>query len=158
MHMLRSLSRARLPLAATQQPLIRRGLLTAAHSTSSQQQAPRPAAFAAHSALRHRSSRSASTTPAAAAVVSEAAPAAQHHEGATNGANTGGNTAPTFQEAVRRLQDYWASIGCIVWLPHNTEVGAGTMNPATFLRCAVPLGLESTRGWGRGQAGWLAAS
>ncbi|CAD7695289.1 unnamed protein product [Ostreobium quekettii] len=46
--------------------------------------------------------------------------------------------APTFQEAIARLQGYWASLGCTVWLPHNTEVGAGTMNPATFLRVLGP--------------------
>lgn len=36
-----------------------------------------------------------------------------------------GDQAPTFQEAVQRLQDYWASVGCAVWLPHNTEARAG---------------------------------
>lgn len=46
--------------------------------------------------------------------------------------------APTFQEAISRLQQYWASVGCAMWLPHNTEVGAGTMNPATFLRVLGP--------------------
>ncbi len=90
----------------------------------------------------------------------------------------------TFQDAIAKLQDYWASVGCAVWLPHNTEVcvfeggrlwwvlvrwvyvtcvctyivscrahihacihiqtitntqvGAGTMNPATFLRVLGP--------------------
>jgi len=44
----------------------------------------------------------------------------------------------TFQEAVSRLQQYWSSVGCAVFLPHNTEVGAGTMNPATFLRVLGP--------------------
>lgn len=47
-------------------------------------------------------------------------------------------SAPSFQEAVARLQEYWAKQGCVVWLPHNTEVGAGTMNPATFLRVLGP--------------------
>ncbi|KAI3427953.1 hypothetical protein D9Q98_006343 [Chlorella vulgaris] len=46
--------------------------------------------------------------------------------------------APTFQEAISRLQQYWAGVGCALWLPHNTEVGAGTMNPATFLRVLGP--------------------
>jgi hypothetical protein len=45
---------------------------------------------------------------------------------------------PTFQQAVSRLQEFWASVGCAVYLPHNTEVGAGTMNPATFLRVLGP--------------------
>lgn len=46
--------------------------------------------------------------------------------------------APSFQEAMSRLQQYWSRHGCVVWLPHNTEVGAGTMNPATFLRVLGP--------------------
>lgn len=46
--------------------------------------------------------------------------------------------APSFQEAVARLSTYWASVGCALTLPHNSEVGAGTMNPATFLRVLGP--------------------
>lgn len=45
---------------------------------------------------------------------------------------------PTFQAAITNLQKYWAAQGCAIWLPHNTEVGAGTMNPATFLRVLGP--------------------
>uniref|UniRef100_A0A7S3A0G4 glycine--tRNA ligase n=2 Tax=Rhodosorus marinus TaxID=101924 RepID=A0A7S3A0G4_9RHOD len=45
---------------------------------------------------------------------------------------------PSFQEAISRLQKYWADKGCIVWHPYNHEVGAGTMNPATFLRVLGP--------------------
>ncbi len=41
--------------------------------------------------------------------------------------------APTFQDAIFRLQQFWRDEGCVFWLPINTEVGAGTMNPATFL-------------------------
>uniref|UniRef100_A0A1D1ZWJ6 glycine--tRNA ligase n=1 Tax=Auxenochlorella protothecoides TaxID=3075 RepID=A0A1D1ZWJ6_AUXPR len=44
----------------------------------------------------------------------------------------------TFQDAVTRLQSFWADEGCAMWLPHNTEVGAGTMNPSTFLRVLGP--------------------
>jgi hypothetical protein len=29
---------------------------------------------------------------------------------------------PSFQEAIRRLQQYWADLGCAIFLPHNTEV------------------------------------
>ena len=53
-------------------------------------------------------------------------------------APTGPAGAPTFQDAILRLQQYWSSRGCALWLPHNTEVGAGTMNPATFLRALGP--------------------
>ncbi len=28
----------------------------------------------------------------------------------------------TFQEAIARLQSYWASVGCAVWQPFNSEV------------------------------------
>ncbi|KAK9102892.1 hypothetical protein Sjap_020146 [Stephania japonica] len=44
----------------------------------------------------------------------------------------------TFQQAVQRLQEYWASVGCAVMQCSNTEVGAGTMNPLTFLRVLGP--------------------
>jgi len=37
-----------------------------------------------------------------------------------------------------RLQEFWADQGCIIWQPYHTEVGAGTMNPATFLRVLGP--------------------
>ena len=46
--------------------------------------------------------------------------------------------APDFQTMVQRLQQYWAEQGCLVWQPHNVEVGAGTMNPATFLHVLGP--------------------
>jgi hypothetical protein len=49
-----------------------------------------------------------------------------------------GSNVPSFQQAIHRLQDYWASIGCAVMQSSNTEVGAGTMNPATFLRVLGP--------------------
>lgn len=49
-----------------------------------------------------------------------------------------GTSVPTFQEAIKRLQDYWASVGCAIMQSSNTEVGAGTMNPATFLRVLGP--------------------
>jgi glycyl-tRNA synthetase alpha chain len=45
---------------------------------------------------------------------------------------------PTFQQTIATLQDYWASRGCVVMQPYHTEVGAGTFNPATFLRCLGP--------------------
>jgi glycyl-tRNA synthetase len=45
---------------------------------------------------------------------------------------------PTFQDVLLGLQDYWAKKGCIIWQPHHTEVGAGTFNPATFLKVLGP--------------------
>ncbi|XP_006445438.2 glycine--tRNA ligase, chloroplastic/mitochondrial 2 [Citrus clementina] len=47
-------------------------------------------------------------------------------------------SVPTFQQAIQRLQEYWASVGCSVMQCSNTEVGAGTMNPLTFLRVLGP--------------------
>jgi glycyl-tRNA synthetase len=44
----------------------------------------------------------------------------------------------TFQDGVARLQSYWSDQGCLIWQPHNVEVGAGTMNPATFLQVIGP--------------------
>jgi glycyl-tRNA synthetase alpha chain len=41
---------------------------------------------------------------------------------------------PTFQDTIRALEEYWADYGCVLMQPYHTEVAAGTMNPATFLR------------------------
>ena len=43
-----------------------------------------------------------------------------------------------FQSMIARLQGYWAEQGCVVMQPYHTEVGAGTFNPATVLRCLGP--------------------
>jgi len=40
----------------------------------------------------------------------------------------------SFQDIIQRLQSYWAERGCAVLSPYNSEVGAGTFNPATFIR------------------------
>jgi glycyl-tRNA synthetase len=45
---------------------------------------------------------------------------------------------PTLQSVIRTLQEFWAEQGCVIWQPYHTEVGAGTMNPATFLRVLGP--------------------
>ncbi len=44
----------------------------------------------------------------------------------------------TFQELIRRLDDYWSSKGCAILQPYDVEVGAGTMHPATALRSLGP--------------------
>jgi glycyl-tRNA synthetase alpha chain len=43
-----------------------------------------------------------------------------------------------FQEMIRALEGYWAAEGCVLMQPYHTELAAGTMNPATFLRCLGP--------------------
>ena len=56
-----------------------------------------------------------------------------------NGGSLANPAALSFQEVIARLQAYWAATaGCALWQPHNSEVGAGTMNPATFLRVLGP--------------------
>ena len=42
------------------------------------------------------------------------------------------------QDALARLTAYWVGQGCLTVQPMNTEVGAGTLNPATFLRVLGP--------------------
>ena len=39
-----------------------------------------------------------------------------------------------FQDLLLELQRFWAQQGCVVLLPYDLEVGAGTMSPDTFLR------------------------
>lgn len=43
-----------------------------------------------------------------------------------------------FQEIILRLEKFWGRQGCIIQQPYDVEKGAGTMNPATFLRCLGP--------------------
>jgi glycyl-tRNA synthetase alpha chain len=45
---------------------------------------------------------------------------------------------PTYQDMIATLERYWAGYGCVIMQPYHTEVGAGTFNPATFLRCLGP--------------------
>ncbi len=44
----------------------------------------------------------------------------------------------SFQSIIIRLQEFWAKHGCLIAQPYYTQVGAGTMNPATFLRVLGP--------------------
>jgi len=46
--------------------------------------------------------------------------------------------APTFQQTILRLQDYWDQHGCALLQPYDMEVGAGTFHTATFLRSIGP--------------------
>jgi glycyl-tRNA synthetase alpha chain len=46
--------------------------------------------------------------------------------------------ALNYQEMIAALQSYWAERDCVVMQPYHTELGAGTFNPATFLRCLGP--------------------
>jgi glycyl-tRNA synthetase alpha chain len=43
-----------------------------------------------------------------------------------------------YQRVLLNLQDYWAREGCILQLPYDLELGAGTMSPETFLRVLGP--------------------
>ena len=44
----------------------------------------------------------------------------------------------SFQDIILTLERYWSEYGCVIVQPYNSEVGAGTFNPATFLRCLGP--------------------
>jgi len=44
----------------------------------------------------------------------------------------------TFQEIILALETFWGNQGCIIQQPYDVEKGAGTMNPATFLRALGP--------------------
>ena len=46
--------------------------------------------------------------------------------------------APTYQETIAALERYWGDQGCVLMQPYHTELAAGTMNPATFLRSLGP--------------------
>ena len=44
----------------------------------------------------------------------------------------------TFQQLIARLNEFWEKKGCAIHQGHDLEVGAGTFNPVTFLRCLGP--------------------
>jgi glycyl-tRNA synthetase alpha chain len=52
-------------------------------------------------------------------------------------------SAPNFQQTIAALERYWAEQGCVLMQPYHTELAAGTMNPATFLRCLGPRRWET---------------
>ncbi len=43
-----------------------------------------------------------------------------------------------FQDVILTLQKFWAEKGCVLQQPYDMEKGAGTFNPATFLRVLGP--------------------
>ncbi len=49
-----------------------------------------------------------------------------------------GGITVNFQEIILKLQEFWAHQGCVLQQPYDVEKGAGTMNPATFLRTLGP--------------------
>lgn len=43
-----------------------------------------------------------------------------------------------FQNMILTLNEFWGEYGCSVMQPYDIEKGAGTMNPATFLKAIGP--------------------
>lgn len=43
-----------------------------------------------------------------------------------------------FQEMILKLEQYWSERGCVIVQPYDTEVGAGTFYPSTFLKAIGP--------------------
>ena len=43
-----------------------------------------------------------------------------------------------FQSIIAKLQEFWSDRGCLIVQPYDTEKGAGTMSPHTFLRALGP--------------------
>ncbi|MBD3272632.1 MAG: glycine--tRNA ligase subunit alpha [Elusimicrobia bacterium] len=43
-----------------------------------------------------------------------------------------------FQDIIVQLERFWSKRGCVIMQPYDIEKGAGTFNPATFLRCLGP--------------------
>ena len=43
-----------------------------------------------------------------------------------------------FQDIIQNLNNFWASEGCLIMQPYDSEKGAGTMSPHTFLRAIGP--------------------
>ena len=43
-----------------------------------------------------------------------------------------------FQEIIAKLNEFWGNRSCLIVQPYDTEKGAGTMNPHTFVRAIGP--------------------
>ena len=56
----------------------------------------------------------------------------------TNKKLTADSAPLSFQSMLFRLSQFWADQGCVIALPYDVEVGAGTMCPETFLRVLGP--------------------
>lgn len=44
----------------------------------------------------------------------------------------------SFQDIIFKLQTFWSDQGCLILQPYDTEKGAGTMSPHTFIRALGP--------------------
>lgn len=53
-------------------------------------------------------------------------------------ASSDSSTPLDFQSIMFALETYWANQGALIWQPYYSQVGAGTMNPATYLRVLGP--------------------
>lgn len=51
---------------------------------------------------------------------------------------TGRKRSYTLQDIIMTLHRFWSEHGCLIMNPYDIETGAGTMNPATFLRTIGP--------------------
>ncbi len=59
-------------------------------------------------------------------------------EAGRRSATAGRPGAPSFQDLILILHRFWADQGCAILQPYDTEVGAGTLHPATSLRALGP--------------------
>jgi glycyl-tRNA synthetase alpha chain len=48
------------------------------------------------------------------------------------------NVGLTFQDLMLKLSQFWVRQDCVLQMPYDVEVGAGTMHPETFLRVLGP--------------------
>ena len=45
----------------------------------------------------------------------------------------------SFQDLILTLHRYWSERGCLILQPHDVEVGAGTLHPATADMAKIPI-------------------
>jgi len=135
--LLRSFGRSYSALVTPSRPLIINRFTDRAFFRRDALVGPSAAAVVSHH-HNHNQRTSFITTRSTTLKISQPPPDLSNTNGSSSPAAISQALGPTFQEAISRLQHYWASVGCALWLPHNSEVGAGTMNPATFLRVLGP--------------------
>ena len=52
----------------------------------------------------------------------------------------------SFQQMILKFLDFWADYGCVIWQPHNVQVGAGTARRTTKPRAGQLKDLPKVRG------------
>ena len=52
------------------------------------------------------------------------------------------NCGVNFQDIIKNLESFWSEYGCTILQPYTTEIGAGTLHPATVMSAINPYPIK----------------